>query len=339
MINSKAKEIVMKKYLILLIIYFCFCCDEPLPQPTKPNESQNVGIWGYAVGNTLQKHRINYWKKVIPKLKVLCISGFQLDRKGRLKFRTPEKEILSIARKHHVKIYPMITFRSGNDGILFLKDGGSRNIAVLKIAKFVQEYKYDGIHIDFEYMPPSLIVNFKEFLENLKSKLTKDGKILSMALFPQIDFPKKLSAFHNIQELSNSTDEFVLMSYDYHGSKSKVPGPVTSFDWTQKNLDYILQFVSPDKLWLGVPAYGYEWNTKTKRTKVITERNGSKKIINFKYKRHQSGCIYYKYKNKRNEIVEVYFSDRETRERLKLLVEKYKLKGMGIWRLRFETEL
>ncbi|MCB1192705.1 MAG: hypothetical protein H7A23_20260 [Leptospiraceae bacterium] len=324
----------MKKSIIFLAICFLFFQKQILSQNTL-----KTPVWGYAVYESLQKHKPEYWEKTIPKLKVLSISGFRLNKRGKLKFRNPAKEVLLIARKHNVKIYPMVTFVSGNEGILFLKKGESRNIAVLEISKFLDKYQYDGIHIDFEYMPVSLLPPFQEFLTSLKAKLNKNNKALSMALFPQIDFPKEWSSFHDVKVLANSVNEFVLMSYDYHGSKSEEPGPITEIAWTQKNVEYILKFISSDRLWLGIPAYGYEWNAQTKKAVVVTEKNGISKMKKYKFQRHKSGCIYYTYKSRKGNTMEGYFSDKETRNQLEIIANKYNLKGIGVWRLGFEIEL
>jgi spore germination protein YaaH len=50
------------------------------------------------------------------------------------------------------------------------------------------------------------------------------------------------------------------MTYD-QSTRWTTPGPVGGWDWTNKNLEYALRFVPPQKLSLGIAAYGYHWHT------------------------------------------------------------------------------
>ena len=50
------------------------------------------------------------------------------------------------------------------------------------------------------------------------------------------------------------------MTYD-QSTHWTTPGPVGGWMWTQKNLDYALKVVAPQKLSLGIASYGYRWYT------------------------------------------------------------------------------
>ncbi|MCX6100446.1 MAG: glycosyl hydrolase family 18 protein, partial [Candidatus Bipolaricaulota bacterium] len=47
--------------------------------------------------------------------------------------------------------------------------------------------------------------------------------------------------------------------YDEHGPWSE-PGPVSGLDWVENCVAYAVSLVEPQKLLIGLPAYGYDWD-------------------------------------------------------------------------------
>jgi spore germination protein YaaH len=69
--------------------------------------------------------------------------------------------------------------------------------------------------------------------------------------------------------MSKIADNIVLMAYDYHSTSSFVTGPVaplsgagimSEYDVTAA-VEKTLDLIPPQKLVLGIPLYGYEWET------------------------------------------------------------------------------
>jgi spore germination protein YaaH len=54
------------------------------------------------------------------------------------------------------------------------------------------------------------------------------------------------------------------MAYDYHRPGTS-PGPVAPLAWVEANIQNTLQTVPPEKLWLGIPGYGYRWRSPETR--------------------------------------------------------------------------
>ena len=73
----------------------------------------------------------------------------------------------------------------------------------------------------------------------------------------------------NIPAIEPFADTIVLMAYDYHSPTSIVTGPVAPLNGAGIDSEYdvttaaerTLQSVPPNKLILGMPLYGYEWET------------------------------------------------------------------------------
>jgi len=220
---------------------------------------------------------------------------------------------------------------SSSEGRALLASAESRKRAVNELAALVGNDCYAGVHLDFEYLPPDDAPKLAVFLRELRSAL--NGKKLTMAVFPPVHFPEKWSGFHDLKLIGPLLDEIVVMCYDYH-LPGTAPGPVTDLKWAELNVVEVLKSVRPDRVYLGVPAYGYDW-PKGGKTKVVSARDGVKLAAQHNAVRDASGTLHFQYAQ-HGETHEVYLSDLETRKRMEDLARVYGLKGVALWRLGFE---
>lgn len=63
---------------------------------------------------------------------------------------------------------------------------------------------------------------------------------------------------YDLKSLAQSVDFICLMTYDEH-TRWTAPGPVAGWQWTLHNLDYAMPLVPREKVFLGIPLYGYHW--------------------------------------------------------------------------------
>lgn len=125
----------------------------------------------------------------------------------------------------------------------------------------------NGINIDFEGMGSSDKTPFTNFMINLCNQVhaANPNYKVSMALYA-VDW----SGTFDMPALNNVVDNFIIMGYDYYYSGSTTAGPEaplynfqTSYNQTlSKSVTYYLkQGASKNKLLLGLPWYGREWET------------------------------------------------------------------------------
>jgi spore germination protein YaaH len=141
-------------------------------------------------------------------------------------------------------------------------------------------YPVSGINIDFEYVgdvSPKLRAEFTDFMKNLKSHLDQKYRHITLS----IDVYASAAAqpqLWDISALTQSVDYFIIMAYDFHRRSSPVAGPVAPlFGGTQywdsdinQYLKSFLSLVSPRQILLGVPFYGYEWQTTSQNAQATT---------------------------------------------------------------------
>lgn len=140
------------------------------------------------------------------------------------------------------------------------------------IAPVMDKYGFSDLNLDIESIgvaSPAAQLNYQQFVSEVSRQIaTRNLKYtLSMDIIP-VDFIRNdhLSVPANIVKF---LDKIILMAYDFHSPSSYVTGPVAplygagsvaEFD-TQVAIDAALRLTTADKLLLGVPFYGYSWET------------------------------------------------------------------------------
>lgn len=325
------KNLILKSAILIFLLFQSIL----IPQEKK----EDFLKWGYLTGESLPNMDKRYLQYIGKEYNVICITGLELNGKGHVRFTGQFSEKLTNSGLKEVlglKIYPMIVFSSVRDGIDFLKSQKAREKSITTIVDFLIDQNLTGIHLDFEYIPSKYSDELGNYLKDLKEEMYKKNLRLSMAIFPQTEFHEETSKFHNPENLAGNLDEAVLMSYDYHNRKTEA-GCVTSIKWSEKNIQILLKHFKPGNLWLGMPAYGYEWTASPKKVQVISSREGEYYTRLFKAYDDESGCKKMLKRDKSRESI-LYYADKTTREKMTDLAKKFGLKGTALWRLGLEDE-
>ncbi|MDR2101960.1 MAG: glycoside hydrolase [Treponema sp.] len=160
---------------------------------------------------------------------------------------------------------------------------------------------YDGLQIDFEYIPKRDGENFRSFLGELKAGL--GDKMFTIAL------PARRNTLagdvYDYAKIEPLTDRIFVMAYDEHWSTS-APGPIASMDWCRSVAAYALETIGPKKLVMGLPFYGRTWGNvstnrafffsgieRIKREQQITEIRREQGIPAFTYEIPVLVTVYY----------------------------------------------
>lgn len=138
---------------------------------------------------------------------------------------------------------------------------------ISNIISLLQARNGKGVNIDFEGMGSADRTPFTSFMQNLSTQLHTaiSGSELSMALYA-VDW----SNTFDIAALVPYVDLFVIMGYDYYWGGSSTAGPddpLYNFDpgynrtLSRSITFYMAQGMPQNKLLLGLPYYGREWET------------------------------------------------------------------------------
>lgn len=149
--------------------------------------------------------------------------------------------------------------------------------AVVALAK---TSKLTGIDIDFEGIYPADRDAYSEFVLELATRLHAAGSMLMLSVpAKSADDPGDTWSWpYDYAAIGKSADFVQVMTYD-ETVPGDPPGPVAGIDWMKADLDYAVSQILPDKLLLGLPAYGYDFDV-THDTGVMVEWRETQALLN-----------------------------------------------------------
>lgn len=180
-----------------------------------------------------------------------------------------------------VRVNLCVTLFSGHT--TFFSDPNNSQTLITNLINLVQSRGAHGVNIDFEGIPSSQTANFTNFMIDLCNQMHTaiPGSQVSTVLYA-VDW----NNVFDIAALDPHVDLFTIMGYGYYYNGSGNAGPTdplyhfgNSYNYTlSKTVTYYLdQGVTPSKLILGLPYYGYEWNTSSANMPSSTTASGSAK--------------------------------------------------------------
>ncbi len=235
----------------------------------------------------------------------------------------------------------------------------NRQNTITTIINVVKESGASGVNIDYEPLgdtPPSVRDNFTLFIKELKESSCKTTKLQNCPLITISTYASAATRprIWDLSGLATHTDYFVIMTYDYTMPGSDSAGPTSplrgSGDLFEhdivKNIAEITSLVPPAKILLGVPFYGYEWDTVDGSKYSPVEARGSvasleriEQMLNDKTLEliwDRNSLTPYGVASNSGQISQIYFEN-DTSIRLKLdFVKSAGLGGIAIWALGYE---
>lgn len=169
-------------------------------------------------------------------------------------------------RKIHITVVG-----NGNDEIAELVSSPvARQNFRQNITQLLASYPFSGVQLDFEYSATAtddLRANYVLLVKDLNQDVKKMDPNMKVSVAAFGSAASKQS-FWDIAGLAPHIDYLIIMSYDYHVRSSQVAGPVAPLfgketgrwqDDITSNLRDFMQQIPPEKILLGIPFYGYEW--------------------------------------------------------------------------------
>ena len=255
--------------------------DENIVSFTKHQITGNQVI-GFLPYWLLSKARDDY----SPYINTLTYFGLTLDTDGTiLKLQNPQETepgwyalnsgkadpFLNKARDNNQKL-SLLVFNANEASIsALMKDPvpHARNL-ISDVKPIMQKYEFTDLNLDIEstrIASDGARLQFTKFVKEVKKGMDdNDLGTLTIDISGDSLVKKRLI---NLADVAPFVDYVVIMAYDYHYIGSQITGPVaplfgagisSEYD-TQAAVEIALKVVSPKKLILGIPLYGYEWET------------------------------------------------------------------------------
>ena len=224
---------------------------------------------------------------------------------------------------------------------------GSRDIQNKLIAQLISQAKsnkYSGWQFDFEHIGATYRNQYTAFVQLAATQLHAAHLQLSIAVVARTsDDPADLPAgswdnwagVYDYAKLGKYADFITVMAYDQSGST----GPVAALPWVKQVLAYTEQKIPKSKISLGIPTYGWLWNTDTNKMIRSTSYQKVADLLDSKSytgkgfdTESQTSWITYNQGTGANLVhYKIWYEDATSMQAKLKLAETQKIHGISLW--------
>ena len=296
---------------------------------------------GYAYPNI----DLRVLRKTLPYLTYLSVFSYGFDRMGRILPKNADL-LTRMARQYGVR--PLLVLTTlGEDGQFsgerahqLFQDTAARGALIENLAQTIASQGFAGVDIDFEYIPPEDAAAYAAFVRDVRARLEPSGYTVLVALAPKTSAGQRglLYEAHDYRALGEAAAYVLLMTYEWGYALSE-PMAVAPIDKVEQVVRFAVSAIPPDKIFLGIPNYGYDWTLPFIRGQSRARTIGNVQAVEqaiqvgapIQYD-ETAQSPHYNYWRDRAEH-EVWFEDaRSIRAKLALAGE-FQLHGVSIWNI------
>jgi hypothetical protein len=181
------------------------------------------------------------------------------------------EEFMAKARRSQADLVPsIIDAMPAGEMAAILADPATRTEHVDALVAFADDGEFDGIDLDYEQFAfadergswSATRPNWVAFIAELAERLHAEGRTLTVSIPPVYDAEQTSESgfwVYDYGAIAEHVDHIRIMAYDFSVAE---PGPIAPLQWVETAIQGAIEATgSPDKLVLGVPAYGRNWPT------------------------------------------------------------------------------
>lgn len=338
--------------------------------PLSSNQKQAIGFLPYWLLSSADKNYAKY-------LTTLTYFGLTIGPDGKIIQMTSPTEsepgwyslksgkvnsFLENAKKNKMQL-SLLVFSSDQktiDELISNPQINARNL-IEEVTPVMQEYGFTDLNLDIESVvlaSDSARKNFSSFVKIVKQFV--DEKKLGTLTIDASPTVLVKNYLIDLNEIKNSVDQIVLMTYDYHYFNSYVTGPVAPLNGVETDSEFdtevaikvALNTIDRKKIILGIPLYGYEWESlgDTPRSAVLPGSGvaaSNRRVEEFLA--NCSSCSakldltaqesYLIYEDQQTSTYhQIFYPDNNSTVKKIQLADKDELGGIAVWALGYEGD-
>lgn len=230
---------------------------------------------------------------------------------------------------------------------------------ITDITPLMKKHGFTNLNLDiesFKEASQSAQQEFTTFVKEVKKGVDENNLgTLTVEINPTaLIKPRLIKA----EEIGKIADFVVLMAYDFHYVNSYLAGPVAPIGGVSQVREYdvetalekALNIIPPEKIILGIPLYGYEWETMDDKPGAATIPDGGSTASNKRATGLLASCDNctkgFDEQSKQSYIVfpdrdyfhQIYYEDEKSIKEKLVLAKKHKIAGVALWALGYEGE-
>ena len=140
------------------------------------------------------------------------------------------------------------------------------------LTQLVVTNAFAGIDLDYESVPATSRANFSQFVQLLAQKLHGARKQLSVTVHPKTSdsTTRNGPGSQDYAAIGAHADSVKIMAYNFSWSTSPA-GPITPLAWLDSVVTYAESVIPSQKIFVGLPWYGYDWIASSGKSLLYTE--------------------------------------------------------------------
>ena len=221
-----------------------------------------------------------------------------------------------------------------------MNDEAARDRLIENLLVVMQEKSYGGLDIDFEFIKAEDRDAFTEFVRVCTERMHAYGFQVSVALAPKTSAMQKglLYEGKDYRAIGEIADHVLVMTYEW-GYTYGPPMAVAPLNMVRNVLEYAVTEIPPEKISMGIPNYGYDWELPYERGITRAKTIGNIEAVRIAINRgaeikfdEVAMTPYFNYDS--NGIThEVWFEDARSIQAKYDLIKELKLRGPGFWQI------
>jgi spore germination protein len=295
--------------------------------------------WGYYV--TYDRTSLTSLQAHVGQLDIVSPYFYHLTPAGTIK-AFDEPATTRLLKDNGVKVVPLIQNESRWEAFrTTIETTEKRDAIVHLLFALVRDKGYDGIHIDFEGVREQDRDLLTDFMTRLYKAFQPQGWIVSQAVIARTsDASSYWGGAYDYRKLAEVNDFIAIMAYDYGYVGRPDPIAVAPHWWVNNVVTYALGRIPREKIILGIPLYGYDWNTtkgppatsvKHPDAMRLAARQGATAGFSTE---HQAPWV--RYTDDNGDRHEVWFENATSFEAKLRIMTDNRLAGFATWRLGHE---
>ena len=297
-------------------------------------------------GNTTPNVDTSTLRKTLPYLTYLSILNYTATREGYIISYFDDSQIVEIAKEYGVMPLLLLTTLTikGEANIVIefdlLLNKDFQNSYIENLLSIIRQKGYQGVNISFQYINISNISLYNTFFTLISERLNEEGYFVFVTINPNFGDIEGQADFEKVDYsiLNEFAHNMIFMNYQW-AININPPAPISSIYNMEVFINYVNDFISSDKIIIGIPTIGYDWElpflpgfssvNSISFERAVNSAREHDAIIQFDEVSQTPYYIYYD-----NQIQHiVWFIDARSISALLDLVVKYNLHGSGIWNI------
>lgn len=304
--------------------------------------SRRVDSYGFSYPNV----QTSVLKRSLPCLTRGAVFSYGFQKDGTLRSVPDQRAIDAL---YTCQTAPILVFSSLDEkgnfdserAVFFLQNQSLWQTVIENLLQTIRAKGYLGLDIDFEYIPAANSAAYGAFIQQTAAELHRYGYSVNVDLAAKTSSRQQglLYEGHDYATIGKAADTVLLMTYEW-GYAAGEPQAIAPLPQVRQVVEYAVSQIAREKIYLGIPNYGYDWPVRAKKSIGRAKSLGNEEAVRLAFATgsqihydQQAEAPYFEYRADDGQEHLVWFEDVRSVQKKFRLLDEFRLRGPGYWNL------